>query len=298
MKKLFILIALILSSTPAFAKMKIVTTTTDLAAIAKEVVQDKAEVKSLARGDQDPHFLEAKPSYAVLINQADLVVAVGLELEVGWLPVLLNQARNPKVQVGAPGFLDASKQIRPIEIPTGAVDRSMGDVHPHGNPHYWLDPNNGLRIAIEITDKLVTIDPENRSFYLQNLKNFEDRLKAKIAEWRPRVQKLDGKSILTYHRTFSYFTDWAGMFVRGYIEPKPGIPPSPGHLMRLIEAVKRDQIRLIVTENFHDPKAGEQIARQSGAKAIVLPASVDGEAAVKTYFDLFDAIIARLEAAL
>src|SRR3989338_3811420 len=168
MKKIFLLLLIMVMPNPAQAKVNIVATIPDLAAIAKEIGGDLVNVESIVRGDQDPHYLEPKPSYAVKMNKADLLIEVGLELEVGWLPVLLTQSRNPKIQRGAPGYLDASRDIPVIEIPTGKVDRSMGDVHPLGNPHYWLDPRNGPIIAREIAAKLGALDPSNRAAYQNN----------------------------------------------------------------------------------------------------------------------------------
>src|SRR3990167_5568167 len=213
-----ILVALF--STPVFAKLTVVTTTTDLAAIAREVGGDRIAVKSLGRGDQDPHYLEPKPSYVVTLSRADLMIDVGLDLEVGWLPVLLTQSRNGKIQRGAAGHLDASQGLPLLEVPTGAIDRSMGDVHPHGNPHYWLDPRNALVIAAQIRERLSVLDPDNAAFYAANEARFNTHVNVKLSQWQPVIATFKGKKAIAYHKGFAYFAHWTGLHVADYIEPK------------------------------------------------------------------------------
>lgn len=284
----------ILFTLPAYAKLHIVTTIPDLAAIAKEVGGDLVEVASLARGEQDPHYLEAKPSYAVKMNKADLLIEVGLELEVGWLPVLLTQSRNPKIQRGAPGHLDASRAISVIEIPSGKVDRSMGDVHPLGNPHYWLDPRNGLIIAREIAEKMATLDPANKGAYDTNQKNFTTRLRGRIAGWQRTAGSLRGKEIITHHKSFSYFVNWLGIRVVDVIEPKPGIPPPPAHITGLIDLIRSRKIKLIISENYYDPKPSRELAKQTGAAVRNLATSVKGAPSIDTYGGLFEYLIGQI----
>ena len=298
MKKIFILLLALIVPLTVHAKINIVATIPDLAAIAKEVGGELVNVDSIARREQDPHYLEAKPSYAVKMNKADLLIAVGLELEVGWLPVLMTQSRNPKIQQAAPGHLDASRGIPVIEIPTGKVDRSMGDVHPLGNPHYWLDPRNGLIIAREIADKLSSIDPANQSAYRSNLAAFESRLKSRIAGWQSEAASLRGREIITHHKSFSYFVNWMGIKVVNVIEPKPGIPPPPSHITALIDLIKSRQIRLIVSENYYDPKPSRELGKKTGAAVLNLATSVSGDPLVKTYEDLFDYLVRELKGAL
>ena len=277
------------------AKFKVVTTIPDLAALASEVGGDKIDVESLARGDQDPHYIEPKPSFALKLNRADLLIEIGLQLEIGWLPVLLTQSHNPKIQTGALGHLQASEGLNLLEIPTGPVDRSQGDVHPEGNPHYWLNPRNGLIIAKHIADRLAEIDPANAALYQQNFKSFQARLQKKIIEWEKAISPLKGKKIITYHKSFSYFVNWSGLAVVDQIEPKPGIPPSPSHILALIDRITAEKIPLIITENYYDPRASQKLSQKTGAKVLLLPTSVGGETAIKTYEDLFDYLVTQLK---
>lgn len=294
MKKLLLLFTFLSLPLIAQAKVKAVATIPDLAALTQEVGQDLVDITSIARGDQDPHFLEPKPSYAVKLNQADLLIEVGLELEVGWLPVLLTQSRNPKIQHGQPGHLTATGDFQILEIPTGPIDRSHGDVHPSGNPHYWLNPKNGLVIAKKIADRLSQIDPANASHYQQNLAVFQERLQKKIVEWERQTAPLKGMKIVTHHKSFSYFVDWLRLNVVALIEPKPGIPPPPAHLVSLIETIKAQNIPYLITENYYDPRPSQELSQKTGAEVLILPTSVGGEAGIKTYFDLFDTLIRRL----
>lgn len=282
----------------AFAKLKVIASIPDLAALAREVGGDLIEAETIARGDQDPHYLEPKPSFAVRLNKADLLIQAGLELESGWLPVLLTQSRNPKIQPGRPGFLNAAEGLRILEIPTGPVDRSMGDVHPDGNPHYWLNPRNGVAIAKKISEKLAELDPANAARYAENTLDFERRISAKIALWEKETASFRGKKIVTHHKSFSYFVDWTGMKVEGLIEPKPGIPPHPSHILSLIQLIQSEKIPLIITENYYDPKPSRELAEKTGTKVLLLPTSVGGEAGIKTYEGLFDALIQKLKGVL
>ncbi|MBI2340558.1 MAG: zinc ABC transporter substrate-binding protein [Deltaproteobacteria bacterium] len=298
MKKFILLLMLAIFPLSANAKVNIVTTTTDLAAIAREVGGELVSVESICRGDQDPHYLEPKPSYVVKMNRADLFVEVGLDLEIGWLPVLMTQSRNPKIQRGSTGYLDASRDIPVIEIPAGKVDRSMGDIHPLGNPHYWLDPRNGLIIAREVADKLSVLDPANQPAYRDNLATFESRLKSRIAAWQSLAASLRGKDIVTHHKVFSYFANWLGITIADVIEPKPGIPAPPSHITSLIDLIKSRQIHLIVSENYYDPKPSWELGKKTGAVVRDLATSVGGETGVTTYEGLFDYLIGELKGAL
>ena len=298
MKRLIFLLATLLLPSSAFAKLNVVASIPTFAVLAQEVGKNLIEVKSLARGDQDPHFLEPKPSYAVLLNRADLLIEDGLELEIGWLPVLQVQSRNPKVQTSARGHLDASEGLNILEIPSGKVSRAEGDVHPLGNPHYWLNPKNGLIIARHIADRLKELDPTNGPSYEENYRQFDQRLRNKIAAWEKEIAPLSGKKIITYHRSFSYFADWSGIVVADFVEPKPGIPPNPGHLLELIDRIKAEKISVILSENYYEPKASQQLAEKSGAKFLIVPTSVDADPAVKTYDDLFDNLVRKLKESL
>lgn len=297
-RSLFLFFLFVLLPFTASAKLKVVTTIPDLASLTQEVGGELVEAESLCRGDQDPHYLEPKPSYALLLNRADLLIEVGLELEVGWLPVLLTQARNPNVQPGQPGHLTASEGLKILEIPTGPIDRSQGDIHPFGNPHYWLNPRNGFMIAGRIAEKLSQLDPPHAAVYQKNLGDFQKRLTEKISTWEKELAPFRGKQIVTYHKSFSYFVDWTGLKVADLIEPKPGIPPSPSHILSLIERIRSEKIPLIITENYYDPKPAHELAERTGAKILNLPTSVGGEPSINSYEALFDYLIKKLKEVL
>lgn len=283
----------------AFAdgKLQVMTATTDLAALAQEVGGDKVSVESIARGYQDPHFVEAKPSFLLKLRKADLLVVVGLELEIGWLPPLIQQSGNPKIQVGAPGYFDASRFARILEIPTGLVTRAEGDVHPLGNPHYWLDPENGLRIAKGIVDKFSEMRPAEADYFGQRYADFERRIKQAAEQWQAQMKPYAGRKIVTYHRSWPNFADYFHLDVVGYIEPRPGIPPSPQHTVALIGQMKRDNVKVVCVEPYFDLKTPNAIARETGAQVVVLMPSVGGEKEITDYFKLFDYDIAKLKQA-
>jgi zinc/manganese transport system substrate-binding protein len=292
------LAALLASPTVRSAgKLKIMTATTDLASLAQEVGGDKVEVESIARGYQDPHFVDAKPSFLLKLKRADLLIVVGLELEIGWLPPLINQSTNPKIQVAAPGYLDASRFAKILEIPTGQVTRAEGDVHPLGNPHYWLDPENGLRIAKGIADKLSEMRPEDAAYFAQRYADFEQRLKQADQRWLAEMKPYEGRKIVTYHRSWPNFAEHFHLNVVGYVEPRPGIPPSPQHTVELIQQMKRDNVKVIVVEPYFDLKTPNSIARETGGQVLVLPPSVGGEKEITDYFKLFDYDISKLKQA-
>jgi len=272
----------------ARAEVKVVATTEDLAALTKEIGGDKVSVEALARGYQDPHFVEAKPSFIVKLHAAQLLVAVGRELEIGWLPPLITQSRNAAVQPGGRGYLDASLTVRILDIPTGQVTRAMGDVHPQGNPHYWLDPANGRRIAAAIRDKFSELSPGDRAYFEQRFSDFDKRLGEAEKRWDGIMAPYKGTKIVTYHRSWPNFVDRFGLDTIGYVEPKPGIPPSPSHTLQLIEEMKRQNVKLIVVEPYFDLKTPQAIATQVGGKVLVLAPSVGGTKEASDYIRLFD----------
>ena len=282
---------------PAFAAVKVIATTSDLASLAAEVGGDKVGVDSIAKGYQDPHFVEAKPSFVIKLHGADLLIAVGRELEIGWLPPLITQARNAKIQPGGPGYLDASQTVRILDIPTGQITRAMGDVHPSGNPHYWLDPDNSKRIAKAIEGKLSAMDPANAAYYRQREADFERRLDAADARWRAALAPYKGVKIVTYHRSWPNFVDHFGFDVIGYVEPKPGIPPSPSHTIDLIQEMKRQSVKIILVEPYFDLKTPNSIALNTGAQVVVLAPSVGAEKEITDYIKLFDYDVNKLLAA-
>ena len=281
----------------AAGKLQIMTATTDLAALAHEIGGDRVEVESVARGYQDPHFVEAKPSFLLKLRHADLLIVVGLELEIGWLPPLISQSTNPKIQVGAPGYFDASRFAKILEIPTGVVTRAEGDVHPLGNPHYWLDPENGLRIAKGIQNKLSEMRPADAAYFAERYNSFEQRIKQADEKWLAEMKPYSGRKVVTYHRSWPNFAEHFGLNVVGYVEPRPGIPPSPQHTVELIGLMKRDGVKVILVEPYFDLKTPNAIARDTGAKVVVLMPSVGGEKEITDYFKLFDYDIAKLKQA-
>lgn len=284
----------LLAILPASASLDIVTTTTDLAAITRAVGGDDVTVTHIARGDLDPHFVDAKPSYMLKLANADLVIAVGMDLEAAWLPSLLTGARNPHVQPGTPGYLDASRYIVPIEVPIGTIDRSRGDLHPAGNPHYWLDPENGRRLARGIAGRLAELDPEHAPLFEQNLAAFEAALTARQAEWTAKMAPLHGSTVVGYHMTFDYFFRAYGLKVVGFVEPKPGIPPTPTHTIELGEVARATKVRFVCVEPYHDPRDAGPIAKASGATVVTLPTSVGSVEGADDYLALFDVLVARL----
>ena len=283
----------------AQSKLNVVTSTEDLGSIAREVGGDKVNVTALARGFQDPHFVEPKPSFILAVNRAALYIAVGRELEIGWLPPLLTSSRNAKIQPGAPGYLDASQNVRILEIPTGQITRAMGDVHPLGNPHYWLEPGNGRLIAQAIRNKLSELAPADKAYFAQRYDDFDRRLAAAEKRWDATMAPYKGTKVVTYHRSWPNFMARFGLEVVGYVEPKPGIPPSPSHTIDLVEEMKRSSIKLIVVEPYFSLKTPQAIANQvPGAKELVLAPSVGGVKEVTDYIQLFEYDVNLLAGAL
>jgi zinc/manganese transport system substrate-binding protein len=284
------LLALIFVGTPAWAqgKLNVMTATEDLAAIAREVGGDRITVDFIARGYQDPHFVEAKPSFILKLQKADLLVVVGRELEIGWLPPLIQQSRNSRIQQGAPGYLDASLKARILDIPEGLVTRAMGDVHPQGNPHYWLDPDNAKIIGQEIVDKLSELRAADQAYFGQRLADFTARLNDAEKRWLAAMAPYKGLKVVTYHRSYTNFADRFGLDIIGYVEPKPGIPPTPQHTLDLVNEMKRQNIKVVMVEPYFDLKTPTAIGRQTGAAILVVPPSVGGVKEITDYFKLFD----------
>jgi zinc/manganese transport system substrate-binding protein len=283
-------LAAVLLSGPVLAqgKLNVVTTTEDLAAISREVAGDRATVDPIARGYQDPHFVEAKPSFILKLQRADLLVVVGRELEIGWLPPLVQQSRNARIQVGGDGYLDASLHARILDIPQGQITRAMGDVHPLGNPHYWLDPENGKIVATGVAEKLSQLRPGDRAHFQQRLADFSSRLDAAEKRWLAALAPYKGTKVVTYHQSYSNFADRFGLQVIGFVEPRPGIPPTPQHTLDVMNEMKRQGVKLILVEPYFDLKTPNAIARDVGAQVVVMPPSVGGVKEVSDYFKLFD----------
>jgi ABC-type Zn uptake system ZnuABC Zn-binding protein ZnuA len=285
------------SLAPAAAKVRVVTTTTDLASLAREIGGDRVEVTAIAAGSQDPHFVDAKPSYLIKLQRADLFVEVGLDLEIGWAPTLLTNSRNARIQPGAPGYVDASAGIERLQVPT-AADRTQGDIHPYGNPHYWLDPANGHRIAANIAAALERVDPDGAAGYRQRLADFDSRLDQALQRWTAEASSLAGVPVVAYHNSWPYFEKRFGFDVVAFVEPKPGIPPSGRYVAELAERMKKDGVKLILMSTFYDQKTAELVARLSGADIVTLANSVGGVEGADDYLELFDVNLSRLIAAI
>jgi len=283
----------------AQSTVNVVTSTEDLASIVREIGGDRVAVTALARGVQDPHFVEPKPSFILAVNRAGLYVAVGRELEIGWLPPLLTSSRNARIQPGARGYLDASLNVRILDIPTGQITRAMGDVHPLGNPHYWLDPGNGRRIAQAVRDKLSELAPDGRAAFTQRYDDFDKRLAAAEQRWDAAMAPYKGTKLVTYHRSWTNFMERFGLEVIGYVEPKPGIPPSPSHILDLIQEMKRQNVKLIVVEPYFSLKTPQSVASQvGGGRVLVLAPSVGGAKEATDYIRLFEYNVNLLVGAL
>jgi ABC-type Zn uptake system ZnuABC Zn-binding protein ZnuA len=295
---LFFLLLLGLAALPAQAKLNVVATLQDFGSIAEAIGGDKVKVTSLARGTEDPHFVDARPNHIVTLNKADVLLEGGAELEIGWLPPLLNGARNSKILTGGRGHVVMSDGIRLLEVPLTPVDRSMGDVHPLGNPHYWLDPENGKIMAAHLSEVFSSLDSKNSAAYHANLEAFKKRLDTKEAEWMKALQPYRGTKIVTYHKSFEYFAQRFGLDVIGQLEPKPGIEPSPTHVNSLIPRAKEAGVKLLIVEPFRPRKTAEYVATQIGAKLLLLPEKVGGNAQTQDYISLFDYDIREITAAL
>ena len=293
-----VLLAAAIPGSASAKTLNVMTSTEDMAALAREVGGDRVKVESVARGYQDPHFVEAKPSFLLKLQKADVLVMVGLQLEIGWLPPLITQSRNPRIQVGAAGYLDASRFAEILEIPTGEVTRAMGDVHPLGNPHYWLNPENGRRVAKAIADKFAELQREDAAYFQQHYDDFSRRLDDAEKKWDQEAASLKGVEVITYHNSLPNFAKRFGLKVVGYVEPKPGIPPSPSHTLEVINIIKQEKVPLILVEPYFDLKTPNSIAAQTGAQVLVMLPSVGGVPEVTNYFQLFDYDIRLLTTAL
>ena len=300
MKRIVITLAALLFSLNAFAaKLNVVTATEDLASITREVAGDRADVTAIAKGFQDPHFVEPKPSFLLLLRKADLLEVVGLDLEIGWLPPLIDQSRNSSILPGASGYLDVSRGVEVLDRPTGAVNRSMGDVHPMGNPHYWLDPANAVRIAIQVEKKLEELRPADATFFQQRLNTFKARLNDANKRWTAMLAPYRGAKIVSYHNSWPNFARRYGLNIVGYVEPKPGVPPSPSHTFELMNMMKAQKVKAIIMEPYFDSKTPKSIAAATGATLVILYPSVGGaKTGTADYFQTLDTDITNLVNAL
>jgi ABC-type Zn uptake system ZnuABC Zn-binding protein ZnuA len=314
--------------------IRVAATVPELGSLAREVGGDQVTVTVFAKGTEDPHFVEAKPSFVKVLSQADLYIQVGLDDEVGWAPVLLQNARNGRVQPGAPGYLDVSVAVTPLEVPTGPVDRSMGDVHPSGNPHYLLDPVNGLKVAQLIRDKLSELRSAKKQYFAERYDAFRQRLgKALVGEvlakkydierlallqdqgrlgsylkqqgddtllggWLGAMRPHAGTKAVDEHALWPYFARRFGIEVIGHMEPLPGVPPTTKHLGELIERMRAEKVSLVLTSVFYDPRHARFVAEQTGARVVNMAHQVGAREGTDDYVRMFDYNVRQLVAAL
>jgi len=293
--KILLAALLLLVSFTSQAALRVVTTTQDLAAITSAIGGEQVQVQSLTRGTRDPHFAAAKPSMIRKVFRADLLLVVGADMEIGWLPPLLQSARNARVQPGNDGYLDLSSVVPLLGRINGPVSRTMGDVHANGNPHYWLDPRNGLRMARAIADRLAALDPDNKDNYQRRFKTFAKTLQEKLTIWQGRLVQLKGKPVVAYHNSFIYLADIFDFRIVDEVEPKPGIAPSAASLNALVARIQNDKINLLIMEPYYERRSANYLNEQTGINIAVLPQSVGALADINSYFDLFDAIVETLQ---
>lgn len=291
MKAMIVVLLVCLICFNTQAMVKVVTTLPDLADFVQQVGGDRVKVDHIVRGDQNPHFVEVKPSYMMKLKSANVFLTIGMELEM-WAPQIVDGSRNASLDV-----VDLSKSVQKLEVPT-KVDASQGDVHRFGNPHYWLDPRNVRTIVGEIVASLTNASPADEQYFQKNAEDYLKKLDGKIAEWDLKMKPFAGSKIVTFHKSWTYFADWLGLIVADQVEPKPGIPPSPGHTTDLIQLVRTGNIKAIIVEPFYDTGAPEQIARSTKAKVLRLTTSVGGVEEAKDYISMMDYNINTLAAAL
>jgi zinc/manganese transport system substrate-binding protein len=282
----------------AAAAVNVVTTTEGLASLARTVGGDRVKVESLSRGVQDPHFVDANPMLAVKLRNADLLVDVGLDLEIGWLPPLVNQSRNGEIQPNGRRRLTAANAIQVLDVPTGPVDRSMGDLHPAGNPHFLTDPRRALEVASAIAARLGQLDPGGKPTYDKQLAAFTNELQASMGRWQAALEPVKGKKVFDRHRTLTYFYAWSGVVDAGELEPKPGVTPPPSRIVEMVDLARRDGVKVILVENYYDTKVADIVAQHSGAKVVLIPGDVGGEPGAKDYPSYMNMLVTRVAGAL
>jgi zinc/manganese transport system substrate-binding protein len=282
----------------AQAKLNVVATLPDFGSIAEAIGGDNVKVTTIARGTEDPHFVDARPSFIRVLNQAQILIEGGAELEIGWLPPLVNAARNAKIIGNGPGHLILGQYIQLLEVPATPVDRSMGDIHPLGNPHYWLDPLNGKIIAAKIAEVFSRLDAPNAAAYQKNLEQFQAKIDTKLPEWEKRLAPFKGTRVLTYHKSFEYFARRFDLNIFGQLEPKPGIEPSAVHINDLVQRAQNENVKIVMIEPFRPRKTADHVAKTIGAKLLILPEKVNGLPEAKDYFSLFDLLVNKLAEAL
>lgn len=275
------------------AQVRVVTTLPDLASITRHVGGENVDVFSIAKGYQNPHFVDPKPSFLVRLSRADMFVQVGLDLEIGWAPSLLESSRNSSIQRGSQGYVDASDGIELKQVPD-QVSREEGDIHIYGNPHYWLDPIRGKQVAENIYHTLVELDPENEQAYSRNLEAFKQRIDEKMSEWQSMMEPYNGSEIIAYHNEWVYFEERFGLEIAGFLEPKPGIPPTPSQLVKVIDLMKNRNINIIINSPYFSNDSPDVVARNTDARIVQLATMTGGYEEIEDYFDLFDYNIGQM----
>lgn len=288
----------LLLTEPAYADLKVATSLTDLASVAQFVGGKHVTTQSLCRGYEDPHFVPAKPSLMKAIQHADVFISVGLELDGGWLPLVLPGSRNPKIQPGTKGFVDASDGISVLEKPVGTVSRAEGDIHPLGNPHYYADPKNLEIVADRLAEVFSRLDAANAADYAANAKAFDERMETSLAKWEQEMAPYKGASIVTYHTNFVYFADRFGLKLFGSVEAKPGIPPTPRHISELADAMKQAGVRVVVYQPYYSAEASRELASKAGGVAVEIATEAGGLPGTDDVFSKFDVLVSSVATAL
>lgn len=294
LRKFLLGLAVVLLSAPAFADLKVATSLSDLADVAQAVGGKHVTAISLCKGYEDPHFVPAKPSLMKAIQDADVFVSVGLELDGGWLPLVIPGSRNPKIQPGAKGFVDASEGVDVLEKPIGTVSRAEGDIHPLGNPHYYVDPKNLEVVADHLSRVFSDLDPANAADYTANAEAFDKKMEQAIKGWEKQLEPYKDSKLVVFHENFVYFADRFGLKIFGTVEPKPGIPPNPRYLTETAEAMKAAGVKVVIYQPYHDADASNELAKKAGATAYVIPTEVGGTPEAKDVFSKFDFIVSTL----
>src|SRR2546422_953109 len=295
---MLVLIPGLLATAPAYADLKVATSLTDLASVAQFVGGKHVSAQSLCRGYEDPHFVPAKPSLMKAIQHANVFVSVGLELDAGWLPLVLPGSRNPKIQPGTSGFVDASEGIDVLEKPVGTVSRAEGDIHPFGNPHYYVDPKNLEVVAHHLADVFSRLDPANAADYAANAKAFDEKMEASLAKWNQEMEPYKGASVVTYHKNFVYFADRFGLKLFGNVEPKPGIPPTPRHIAELAETMKQAGVKVVLYQPYYSADASRELASKAGGVAVEITTEAGGLPGTDDVFAKFDTLVSSVAGAL
>lgn len=288
-----LMLAAVLAASPAFAALNILACTPEWGALSKELAGDKANIYVATNALQDPHRVEARPSLIARARSADLTVCTGAQLEIGWLPLVLTQAGNPKIQSGQPGNFEAARYVTMLDVPS-SVDRAQGDIHPGGNPHIHLDPRNIAKIAAALGERMTQLDPADADGYRARTRGFLDRWQQAIARWEQASAALKGMPLIVYHKNMSYLIGWLGMKELGALEPKPGLPPTASHLSELLAQLQRNPAKAIVLAAYNDPRGGDWLSDHAKIRVLILPFTVGGNDKAKDLFGLFDDSIAQL----